>query len=289
MDVELRPATTEDLLWIESAVRSCPVAMAEFGGFYGRATTVLPPLLGEQREVLMICSGEHRVGFVDADHNPEDSTVGLAYFVAPEVRRRGHALAALEKLTTSRPGMTFSVAIGAANAPSLALARRAGFVDAGVNEWGDLQLTRRGAVAAPHPQTVVGAVIVADGHVLAARRIRPRELAGQWEFPGGKVEPGEELRAALVREVHEELGVEITIVDEIGGDEPVWPISPGLELRLYLASLVSGEPCASVDHDQLRWLHPAELDTVDWLPPDEDALDAVRRALRQSDAKRRSR
>ncbi|WP_447950086.1 NUDIX domain-containing protein [Microbacterium aurum] len=52
---------------------------------------------------------------------------------------------------------------------------------------------------------VVGAVIVREGHVLAARRTRPVELAGQWEFPGGKVEHGEDLSAAVVREIGEEL------------------------------------------------------------------------------------
>ncbi|WP_194384805.1 NUDIX domain-containing protein [Microbacterium luteum] len=52
---------------------------------------------------------------------------------------------------------------------------------------------------------VVGAVIVRDGLILAARRTRPADLAGQWEFPGGKVEDGEDLPTALAREIREEL------------------------------------------------------------------------------------
>ena len=55
---------------------------------------------------------------------------------------------------------------------------------------------------------VVGAAVVRDGRVLACRRTTPPEAAGRWEFPGGKVEPGESPDAALVRELHEELGVE---------------------------------------------------------------------------------
>jgi len=58
---------------------------------------------------------------------------------------------------------------------------------------------------------VVGAAIIRDGRVLAARRTSPAAAAGRWEFPGGKVEPGETREAALVREVAEELGCRVEV------------------------------------------------------------------------------
>lgn len=129
------------------------------------------------------------------------------------------------------------------------------------------------------PRVVVGAVIVEDGRVLAARRIRPKELAGRWEFPGGKTEGGEDPRDALVREVREELTASIEVTDELVGAGAPWPISETFVLRLYLASVAHGELRPRTDHDLLRWLAPDELDSVDWLPSDRLALPAVRAAL----------
>jgi 8-oxo-dGTP diphosphatase len=129
------------------------------------------------------------------------------------------------------------------------------------------------------PRVVVGAVLLQDGRVLAARRTRPAELAGRWEFPGGKTEDGEDLRMALVREIREELSASIEVTDEVAGAGSPWPISETYVLRLYLASVVHGELRAGADHDLLRWLAADALDSVDWLPPDRLALPAVRAAL----------
>ncbi|MFM7212080.1 MAG: NUDIX domain-containing protein, partial [Actinomycetota bacterium] len=68
---------------------------------------------------------------------------------------------------------------------------------------------------------VVAAAILRDGRYLAARRTRPAWAAGRWEFPGGKVEPGETEQQALVREIREELGVEIEVVRRFSGE---WPL-----------------------------------------------------------------
>ena len=129
---------------------------------------------------------------------------------------------------------------------------------------------------AAQPQTVVGAVIVDRGRVLAARRTRPASLAGGWEFPGGKVEPGEDPTAALVREIAEELDVVITVGAELPGPDDGWPISPTYVLRLFVAA-VDGDRIAraGADHDQLRWLAPAELESVPWLAADHQALGPV--------------
>ena len=130
------------------------------------------------------------------------------------------------------------------------------------------------------PRVVVGAVVVRAGQVLAARRTRPAELAGSWEFPGGKTEDGEDPRDALVREVAEELSASIEVHEEISGAP--WPISEKYVLRLYLASVVHGEPRPGADHDLLRWLAADELDSLDWLASDRLALPAVRSALESS-------
>ncbi len=122
---------------------------------------------------------------------------------------------------------------------------------------------------------MVGAAILRDGRVLAARRTFPAEAAGRWEFPGGKVEPGESPEAALVREVAEELGCTIAVTawtpEEVAiGDRHV--------LRVALARLVAGEP-APHEHDRVRWLGADELEAVDWLDADRPFLVAVRAAL----------
>ncbi|MFC5728658.1 (deoxy)nucleoside triphosphate pyrophosphohydrolase [Nocardioides vastitatis] len=115
--------------------------------------------------------------------------------------------------------------------------------------------------------------------MLAARRTTPPELAGRWEFPGGKVELGETPRDALVREVHEELGVTIAVGDELSDLGRAWPISDVHELRLFLTTVVAGEPRPGDDHDAVRWLGSDELDDVEWLDSDVQALGAVREVL----------
>ena len=120
------------------------------------------------------------------------------------------------------------------------------------------------APAAGGPQIVVGAAIVHAGRVLAAQRARPPEAAGRWEFPGGKVDPGETEPAALVRECIEELGVRIRVGARLGADVAM---ANGAVLRLDLADLLAGEPRA-LEHLAVRWLGADELDSVPWLPAD---------------------
>ncbi|MEO3805839.1 (deoxy)nucleoside triphosphate pyrophosphohydrolase [Nonomuraea sp. B1E8] len=123
---------------------------------------------------------------------------------------------------------------------------------------------------------VVAAVIVAPGRrVLAAQRAEPAALAGGWEFPGGKVDPGEDERAALVRECREELGVEIAVGERVGGD---WPLSAGYVMRVWLCSLISGVPEAK-EHLALRWLGPGDYYDVDWLGADLPIMKTVENLL----------
>ncbi|MEJ7741400.1 MAG: (deoxy)nucleoside triphosphate pyrophosphohydrolase [Nocardioidaceae bacterium] len=122
---------------------------------------------------------------------------------------------------------------------------------------------------------VVAAAIVRDGRVLAARRTGPADVAGGWEFPGGKVDPGETVAEALVREVREELKCEIEMLRPLSGRAA---IKPGYELTAFVVRLVSGEPIPH-EHDALRWLGPEDLDQVDWLSADRPFLDELRELL----------
>ena len=125
--------------------------------------------------------------------------------------------------------------------------------------------------------SVVGAALLRDGppRVLASRRTDPPRLAGFWEFAGGKVEAGETDEQALVRELREELGVEVVLGARLGGD---LPIGETAVLRVYTARITRGEP-ALVDHDEHRWLTAAELDDVPWLPVDLPLVDELRSLL----------
>ncbi len=110
-------------------------------------------------------------------------------------------------------------------------------------------------------QTVVGVAVVRDGLVLAAYRPGPD---GGWEFPGGKVEPGETEEQAAVREIREELDLEIKVGASLG---PPVGISDRYRLHVYLASIVAGEPVLR-EHAELKWFGRDELDESGWLVPD---------------------
>ncbi|WP_035735914.1 (deoxy)nucleoside triphosphate pyrophosphohydrolase [Glycomyces arizonensis] len=126
------------------------------------------------------------------------------------------------------------------------------------------------------PRVVVGAAILEGEKVLAAARSYPPELAGLWEFPGGKVEPGETETDALRRECREELGVEISVGERVGDD--LMAGGGRFLLRVYRASLRGGEPEA-LEHARLRWLAADELDDVPWLPGNRPVLQALRELL----------
>ena len=131
---------------------------------------------------------------------------------------------------------------------------------------------------------VVAAAIVDDltrpRRLLAARRSAPKSLAGRWEFPGGKVEPGETHHEALRRELAEELGIAITIGRAVLGPAGgAWRVASGHLMRVWLATIDVGEPEPLVDHDEIRWLDPERWHDVDWLDGDVPIVRALQ-ALR---------
>lgn len=131
------------------------------------------------------------------------------------------------------------------------------------------------AHAAPQRRTaVVGAVLERDGLILAARRGAGMTLPGAWEFPGGKVEPGEGPAEALRREIAEELGCTVAVGEHVATCEH--ESGSGIViLDTYRCALVAGEPRAT-EHDEIRWLAVSDLEGLDWSPAD---LPTVRRLL----------
>jgi 8-oxo-dGTP diphosphatase len=132
---------------------------------------------------------------------------------------------------------------------------------------------------------VVAAAIVDDLNdpklLLAARRKPPSKYAGQWEFPGGKVEPGEDPVAALHRELAEELSVTALLGEEVRSpDGDHWPGVPGISIRLWLARVVVGTPTAEVAHDEVRWLPKHLWHDVPWLAADVPILNVLESRFR---------
>lgn len=116
------------------------------------------------------------------------------------------------------------------------------------------------------PKVIVAAAIITDGRVLACERAAPPEVAGRWEFPGGKVEPGETDQQALARECAEELGVRVAVGDRVGPDVPL--AHGRAVLRVFAVTLLNGDVPRALEHTSMRWLAAGELDSVHWLPAD---------------------
>ncbi|MBR0228160.1 MAG: 8-oxo-dGTP diphosphatase MutT [Clostridia bacterium] len=121
---------------------------------------------------------------------------------------------------------------------------------------------------------VVAAIIREDGRIFAAQRGYGSAKDG-WEFPGGKIEPGETPEQALVREIREELNAEIAVgekLTQVEWDYPDFHLSMGC----YWCAVASGALTLR-EHESARWLHLSELDAVDWLPADRVAVAAIKR------------
>ncbi|WP_111672358.1 (deoxy)nucleoside triphosphate pyrophosphohydrolase [Algoriphagus litoralis] len=114
---------------------------------------------------------------------------------------------------------------------------------------------------------VTCAIIFHQGKVLAAKRSETMDLAGKWEFPGGKIEAGESPEACLIREIQEELAVKIQVVQALPSSDYVYSDEKTIRLIPFLAQLKSFD-FHLLEHEELVWLGEHELFTLDWAAAD---------------------
>lgn len=119
---------------------------------------------------------------------------------------------------------------------------------------------------------VVAAIIVHDGKILATQR-GYGNYKGSWEFPGGKIEPGEAPEAALVREIHEELDADIEVGPKLITVDYDYP-EFAMTMQCFVCTLASGMKL--LEHSDARWLGRDELDDVGWLAADEEVIAAIK-------------
>ncbi len=128
---------------------------------------------------------------------------------------------------------------------------------------------------------VVAAIIIKDGKVFATQR-GYGEFKGGWEFPGGKVEPGEDPKAAIAREIREEMDTEIEVgelFDTVEYDYPAFHLS----MDCFLCSVTSGK-LTLLEHEDAKWLSADTLDSVEWLPADLGLVSKIRDYLNQDES-----
>ena len=123
---------------------------------------------------------------------------------------------------------------------------------------------------------VVAAIIHQNKQIFATQR-GYGDFKGGWEFPGGKVEPGETPEAALVREIREELAVEISVGELLTTVEYDYP-NFHLTMHCYLCRLTGGE-LRLLEHQAARWLGQGELYSVEWLPADVGVIPLLEKVL----------
>ena len=119
---------------------------------------------------------------------------------------------------------------------------------------------------------VVAAVIAEGGRIFATQR-GYGEFKDGWEFPGGKIEPGESAQEALVREIREELDVDIRVgklLETVEYDYPEFHLT----MHCFICELLS-EEIVLKEHEDARWLKKEELDSVGWLPADVGVISKI--------------
>ncbi len=122
-------------------------------------------------------------------------------------------------------------------------------------------------------QVAAGILVAPDGRVLLGRRPASKVYAGYWEFPGGKVEPGESMRAALDRELREELGIEVIAADPWITRHFTYPHAD-VHIRFFRVRAWAGEPRA-VEHEGLAWQWPGQFDLQPMLPANSPVLESL--------------
>lgn len=129
------------------------------------------------------------------------------------------------------------------------------------------------------PVVVTAAVIERDDRYLVTRRPGGVHLAGLWEFPGGKCNPGETFQACLTREIREELGAELAIGDEMYSVSHIYP-ERTVQLHFFRCALM-GEPRALLGQE-MRWVPRGELHTLEFPAADAELIDRLQRVAEGS-------
>lgn len=124
---------------------------------------------------------------------------------------------------------------------------------------------------------VVAAIIIHENKIFATQR-GYGEFKDGWEFPGGKIEPGETPQEALVREIKEELDIEIEVKDFLETVEYDYPTFH-LSMDCFFCAIRSGDLVLK-EHEAAKWLTVETLDSVDWLPADKGLVEGIREYLR---------
>jgi len=120
---------------------------------------------------------------------------------------------------------------------------------------------------------VVAAILIKDNKILATKR-GYGEFINMWEFPGGKIEPGEAKEQALYREIWEELNIEVRIDDMLCTVDYDYP-EFHLTMHCFICTVTDGK-ITLIEHKDAKWLSMEELDTVQWLPADVQILDQIK-------------
>ena len=124
---------------------------------------------------------------------------------------------------------------------------------------------------------VVAAIIIHENKIFATQR-GYGEFKDGWEFPGGKIEPGETSKEALVREIKEELDIEIEVKDFLETVEYDYP-EFHLSMDCFFCVIRSGELVLK-EHEAAKWLTAEKLDSVDWLPADKGLVEGIREYMK---------
>ncbi len=121
---------------------------------------------------------------------------------------------------------------------------------------------------------VVAAIITKDGKIFATQR-GYGDFKDGWEFPGGKVEPGESPEDAIVREIKEELGADIKVTGFLTTVEHDYPTFH-LSMDCFRAELMEGSSMTLLEHEAAKWLSPDQLDDIAWLPADVKVVEEIK-------------
>lgn len=273
------------------------------------AAAVAGRTAGQAHEFVIVDSSGHMIGSAGLRLDASRSSASIGYWIGRRFWGRGHGSAAVTQLLSwgfnELPISTITATVAADNAASLALLERVGFAETGtghakfigqpgaslpvrhfaitrealalrsltgpeLDPWSDTQTGK--------PLVLVAACALVDlqGRILLARRPPGKKMAGLWEFPGGKLAPGETPEAALVREMQEELGVVLR-------EQDVAPLAFAshaydqfhLLMPLYLARRWTGTP-EPREGQALAWVPPARLDEYPMPPADRPLLPLLR-------------